>query len=83
VHTATDTTTQPTHRDLALLRAVAAGKCELVNDCGPVLIVDGRCCCDQLLARRLTQTGLIDPPSGPDRAPARLTDAGEALLVAA
>jgi hypothetical protein len=64
-------------------RAVAAGKCELVNDRGPVRIVDGRCCCDQLLARRLTQAGLIDPLAGPDRAPARLTDAGEALLVAA
>lgn len=40
-------------RDLALLRAVAAGCCELVCGCHPDLLVDGRwCCCDLSPARR-------------------------------
>lgn len=77
------TTSEPSRRDLALLRAVAAGLCELARDCGPVLIVDGRCCCDQLAARRLTDAGLIDPPTSGHRTRAGLTAAGHALLDAA
>lgn len=78
------TTIEPSRRDLAMLRAIAVGQCELVDDCGPVLIVDGYRCCDQLAARRLADAGLIDPPvSGARRTPARLTAAGRALLIAA
>lgn len=72
-------------RDLALLRAVAAGRCELTRRGGPVLFVDGRCCCDQSVAHRLTAEGLIaaEPRRLGERAPAELTPAGRALLAAA
>lgn len=67
------------HRDRALLRAVASGHSELVPGPLPVLIIDGRCCCDQLAARRLTEAGLVDPPAAARRT-ATLTAAGRALL---
>lgn len=67
------------HRDAALLRAIAAGRCEVAGDGGLVLTVDGRCFCDQLAAPRLTGAGLI-APAGARRAPARLTAAGQAVL---
>jgi hypothetical protein len=73
-----DVTDELSHRDRAILRAVAGGTAELiVTD----LYLDGRCCCDQAAARRLAHAGLIagDGTSGP-RVPARLTPAGQSLL---
>ncbi|EWM10623.1 hypothetical protein [Kutzneria sp. 744] len=63
-------------RDRAVLRAVAAGRCELTGVC---LVVDGLNCCDQFAGRRLADAGLIMATSGP----ARLTTAGQRLLAAA
>lgn len=64
------------HRDRAVLRAVAAGRCELAGEC---LSIDGLGCCDQFAGLRLTQAGLIAATDGP----ARLTPSGEAVLEAA
>lgn len=74
-----------THRHYALLRAVAAGRCELSCSCEPDLYIDGRTCCDQQAAHLLAHAGLIRHAArGPigQRVPAKLTDAGEALLSA-
>lgn len=65
-----------THRDRAVLRAVADGRCEIS---GSSLLVDGLCCADQFVGPRLTSAGLIAARSGP----AALTSAGYALLDAA
>ncbi len=66
-------------RDVALLRAVAAGRCELLSGSLPVLWVDGRVFCDTGAALRLLQAGLLAVPTpGAGRAPARLTPAGRA-----
>ncbi len=65
-----------THRDRAVLRAVADGRCEIS---GSSLLVDGLCCADQFAGLRLTTAGLISTGSGP----AALTRAGHALLDAA
>ncbi len=65
------------HRDRAVLRAVAAGRCEIAGRC---LRIDGLSCCDQFAAMRLTEAGLI---TGSDTEPARLTPSGQALLEAA
>lgn len=76
----TTTTTGPTpltHRDRAVLRAVAAGRCVLA---GPTLLVDDLCCADQFLYARLAGAGLIG--SGP-AGPAHLTPAGRDALAAA
>lgn len=70
------TPTQITNRDRAVLRAVAAGRCELTGVC---LVVDGLHCCDQFAGRRLTDAGLIAATPGL----ARLTTAGQDLLAAA
>jgi hypothetical protein len=73
------TTSAPlSHRDRAVLRAVAAGRCALA---GHTLLVDGLCCADQFLGARLTGAGLIDR-TGP-AGPACLTAAGRAALAAA
>jgi len=68
-------------RDRALLRAVAAGRCQLGAGCEPVLLVDGIMCADFSAGHRLVAAGLILPP---DRArplgPAALTAAGERVL---
>ena len=69
-------------RDVALLRAIAAGRCELSGRNAPVLTVDGRCFCDQLAALRLTLAGLI-APAGERWAPAALTHAGRAAVAGA
>lgn len=71
------TTTDLSHRDRAVLRAVAAGRCT-VSTIG-VLAVDGLGCCDQFVGRRLANAGLIDAGPGP----AHLTASGRALLEAA
>ncbi len=70
------TTAALNHRDRAVLRAVAAGRCELS---GATLVVDGLCFADQFAAPRLTAAGLIAAGSGR----ASLTPSGQALLAAA
>ncbi len=66
-------------RDRAVLRAVAAGRCQLRAGCEPLLVVDGVACADSGVARRLIVAGLIAPPA---RAAERacLTAAGRAAL---
>jgi hypothetical protein len=68
-------------RDRAVLRAVAAGRCQLGAGCEPVLLVDGLVCADFSAGHRLVGAGLI---AEPDRAceigPAALTPAGREAL---
>ena len=74
-----------TFRDRAILRAVAGGTAELLGGSEPDLLVDGRCCCDQVAARRLAHAGLIagvTPSAMGQRVPARLTPAGHQELLA-
>jgi hypothetical protein len=69
-------------------RAVANGRAELVYGAEPDLLLDGRCCCDQVAAHRLARAGLIAPAElvpgvlagVGQRVPARLTAAGTAQL---
>lgn len=71
-----------THRDRAILRAVGGGTAELV---ATDLYVDGRHCCDQFAARRLTDAGLIvaaGRPAADRRVRATLSTAGRAQLAA-
>ena len=71
------------HRDRAILRAVAGGSAQLVVSSEPDLYLDGRCCSDQLAARRLAHAGLIAPAAlaaTGQRVPATLTPAGRRLL---
>ncbi|WP_235922058.1 hypothetical protein [Lentzea tibetensis] len=70
------TITAISHRDRAVLRAVAAGRCQLS---GRFLLVDGMGCCDQFVGPRLTEAGLISSDPGV----ASLTETGRALLEAA
>ena len=63
-------------RDRAVLRAVAAGRCELSPGCEPVLIVDGVRCADSGVAKRLIASGLVVKPV--NSAVAQLTPAGRA-----
>jgi hypothetical protein len=67
-----------TGRDRALLRAVAAGRCEIAPTGVPNLRVDGRWFCDQPRAHVLLSAGLITRPLG--AATATLTRAGRAAL---
>jgi hypothetical protein len=60
------------HRDQAVLRAVAAGRCRMSNRC---LLVDGVYCADQFACRRLLHAGLLTD-SG------TLTASAEQLLAA-
>lgn len=72
-----------THRDRAILRAVAGGTAELIGGARSDLLVDGRCCCDQMAAHRLAKAGLIAgtlPAALGQRVPARLTVAGRLEL---
>ena len=71
--------TSLTHRDRAVLRAVAAGRCEISLGAGCPLTIDGVSCCDQFVGPRLSQAGLITAVPGP----AALTESGRALLEAA
>ena len=64
---------------------MAGGGAELSVSSEPDLFVDGRCCCDQLAARRLAHAGLIAgarPAATGQRVPARLTEAGHLELLA-
>jgi hypothetical protein len=75
------TTAAPlTNRDRAVLRAVAAGRCEISPTAG-VLVVDGLCLSDQFAGARLTAAGLIAVAKESGRA--LLTASGQALLSAA
>jgi hypothetical protein len=69
------------HRDRAVLRAVADGRCEIACTAGCALVVDGRFLTDQFAGSRLTAAGLIDGDTC--EGPARLTASGAALLEAA
>jgi hypothetical protein len=74
------------YRDRAILRAVAGGTAEMIAGVGPDLMLDGRCCGDQLAAHRLAREGLIaaaHPARAGQRVLARLTDAGRHVLAAA
>jgi hypothetical protein len=66
-------------RDRAVLRAVAAGRCEVRAGCEPLLVVDGVGCADSAVARRLIGAGLLVAPSRMTER-ARLTTAGRAAL---
>ncbi len=74
------------HRDRAILRAVADGSAELLVGAEPDLFVEGRCCTDQLAVHRLARAGLIvatAPASPGQRVTARLTVAGQTLVACA
>ncbi|MBO0851447.1 MAG: hypothetical protein J2P20_18450 [Pseudonocardia sp.] len=72
-------TTELSHRDRAVLRAVADGRCTVSRDS---LTVDGYAVADHFAGRRLIHAGLI-AGTGPMPAPARLTRTGHAVLQAA
>lgn len=70
-------------RDRALLRAIAAGRCEFRGGCEAVLLVDGLACTDFAAARRLIDAGLVTPPVVQvPLAPASLSPAGRSSLAA-
>ena len=72
-----------TNRHYALLRAVAAGGCELTWSCEPDLFIGGLSCCDQTAAHLLAHNGLIQhsrPGRIGQRVPAQLTEAGRQVL---
>ena len=50
-----------TGRDRAVLRAVAAGRCQLGVGYAPVLRIDGFVCADSAVGHRLLAAGLIRP----------------------
>ncbi|HVL83973.1 MAG TPA: hypothetical protein VM367_06755 [Pseudonocardia sp.] len=70
-------------RDRALLRAVAAGRCDIAPAGVPDLRVDGRWFCDQPRAHALLAAGLLARATTGDRGSptaALLTEAGRAAL---
>ncbi|HVH22315.1 MAG TPA: hypothetical protein VNA11_07650 [Pseudonocardia sp.] len=73
------TTSTLNNRDRAVLRAVAAGRCEIPAGSGGALVVDGLSLSDQFAGLRLTTAGLISAVAGR----ARLTASGQAVLAAA
>jgi hypothetical protein len=80
--TATSTTiaSSISYRDRAVLRAVAAGRCQLPHEFCGSLVVDGRCFTDQFAGLRLRAAGLIAETAS---ATVRLTASGQELLDAA
>ena len=66
-----------TGRDRALLRAVAAGRCDIAPTGIPDLRVDGRWFCDQPRAHALHAAGLLARAGGTTP---QLTPAGQAAL---
>ncbi|MFE0024850.1 hypothetical protein [Amycolatopsis sp. NPDC059021] len=71
------------HRGMAMLRAVGAGRAQLTLSQEPDLFVDGVPCCDQFTAHTLAHQGLLRPgrPGAVgQRVPAVLTAAGRALV---
>lgn len=78
--------TQLSHRAIAMLRATAAGRAELTCSCEPDLRVDSLPCCDQVTARFLFHSGLVQRAAGGTTGQwmtARLTPAGENALALA
>jgi len=71
------------HRALAMLRAVAAGRAMMSHSCEPDLFIDGVPCCDQMLAHSLAHAGYLRPARPGDRVPAVLTDSGRAAITPA
>ncbi|QUQ65090.1 hypothetical protein [Kutzneria sp. CA-103260] len=79
-------TTPLSHRALAMLRAVRAGRAELTASREPDFRVDGLACCDQAMARELVHAGLVATAGvGAKGAwlPAILTPSGENALASA
>ena len=74
------TTAALNHRDRAVLRAVAAGRCAISASAGGALIIDGLCFSDQFAGSRLRAVGLIDAAAS---GRALLTPSGHAVLAAA
>lgn len=73
-------TEQLTGRDRALLRAVDAGRCDLVGGAAPEIRVDGRWYCDQLRAHDLLVAGFLTAIKATGRGPAALTTTGRRAL---
>jgi hypothetical protein len=72
-----------TGRDRAVLRAVAAGRCQLGVGYVPELRIDGFICADSSIGHRLLAAGLIRAGgSGGPLTVAALTDAGRVALAA-
>ena len=71
VGTPTLSTPTLTHRDRAILRAVAGGSAELVAGAEPDMYLDGLACSDQFAAHRLVHAGLI-AAMGPARTGQRI-----------
>jgi hypothetical protein len=73
-----------TRRHRALLRAVAAGRCQVTRSRVPDLFIDNRCSCDQHAVHELATAGFIRPAVADGRpgelVPAVLTPAGREAL---
>ncbi|WIV56444.1 hypothetical protein [Amycolatopsis nalaikhensis] len=71
-----------THRAMAMLKAVAAGRAQMSCSCEPDLFIDGFACCDQMTAHALAHGGYLRPAveGASGRVPAELTEAGRAAL---
>ena len=71
-----------THRAMAMLKAVAAGRAQMSCSCEPDLFIDGFACCDQITAHALAHGGYLQPAvdGGTGRVTAQLTEAGRAAL---
>ena len=71
-----------THRAMAMLKAVAAGRARCRAAAEPDLFIDGFACCDQMTAHALAHGGYLRPAAeaATGRVPAELTEAGRAAL---
>lgn len=69
------------HRHRAILRAVDAGRGEVLCGCAPNLLIDGRFC-DQVATYELFRAGLITAEPGPwgRRAAVRVTAAARPII---
>jgi len=75
----TTTTCEPlSHRDRAVLRAVAGGRCKHSGEAGMPLLIDGFYCSDQLAGIRLAAAGLI--ATGTGKRATTITASGRAAL---
>ncbi|MFD9890294.1 hypothetical protein ACFWY9_13200 [Amycolatopsis sp. NPDC059027] len=75
-------TVELTHRAIAMLKAVAAGRATMSCSCEPDLFIDGFACCDQMTAHALAHAGYIRPATetATGWVPATLTEAGQAAI---
>lgn len=72
-----------TGRERSILRAVSAGRVEIICGSEPDLVIDGLYCSDQYTAHRMTRLGLVRPAVSAgvgERVPAELTDSGRSAL---